>query len=154
MRPKKADLTLAIFITSARDEVFDFSYPISDAGLQIMVRDTHQTAATANPLWDLLRLIFSRTTVAWLGMALLLVLIPAHVVWVLERRREDGAISSRKYFPGIFESAYWALSTLVCADRIKMTRAALERWGGWMKQRRPRVILERVDADLLVRLSM
>jgi site-specific recombinase XerD len=39
----------------------------------------------------------------------------------------------------------------VCAERVKMTRAALDRWGSWMKQRRPRVMLERVDADLLVR---
>ncbi len=39
----------------------------------------------------------------------------------------------------------------ICAERVKTTRATLERWGGWMKQRRPRVILERVDADLLVR---
>src|SRR5260370_42118730 len=39
----------------------------------------------------------------------------------------------------------------VCAERIKSTRAALERWGSWMKQRRPRVMRERVDAGLLVR---
>lgn len=39
----------------------------------------------------------------------------------------------------------------VCPERIKSTRSALERWGSWMKQRRPRVMLERVDADLLVR---
>lgn len=36
-------------------------------------------------------------------------------------------------------------------ETVKMTRGRLERWGNWMKQRRPRVILERVDADLLVR---
>ncbi len=118
MRSKTADLTLAIIITSARDEVFDFSFPILDAGLQIMVRDTHETAATENPLWAMLRLIFSRTTVAWLGMALLLVLIPAHVVWLLERGRTDDAISSRKYFPGIFEAAYWALSTLTTQAEV------------------------------------
>ena len=112
MRSKTADLTLALLVTSARDEVFDFSYPTLEAGLQIMVRDPHQTAATENPLWAMLRLMLSRTTVAWLGMALLLVLIPAHVVWLLERRRQDGAISRRNYFPGIFEAAYWALSTL------------------------------------------
>ncbi len=112
MQSKTADITLALFITSARDEVFDFSYPTLEAGLQIMVRDTHPTSATENPLWAMLRLIFSRTTVAWLGMALFLVLIPAHVVWLLERRREDSAISRRNYFPGIFEAAYWALSTL------------------------------------------
>ena len=38
-----------------------------------------------------------------------------------------------------------------CAERVRSTRATLEPWGGWMKQRRPRVVLERVDADLLVR---
>ena len=112
MRSKTADVTLALFITSSRDEAFDFSYPILEAGLQIMVRDAHQTAATENPLWAMLRLMLSRTTVAWLGMALLLVLIPAHLVWLLDRRREDSAIASRNYFPGIFEAAYWALSTL------------------------------------------
>ncbi len=111
MRSKGADLTVAMLITSGRDEVFDFSFPTLNAGLQIMVRDTHQTAST-NPLWDLLRLIFSRTTIAWLGMALLLILIPAHLVWLLERRRKDDALSSRNYFPGIFEAGYWALSTL------------------------------------------
>jgi polar amino acid transport system substrate-binding protein len=113
MRSKSADLTVApVFITSARDEVFDFSIPTLRAGLQILVRDSGQTAQTTNPLWDMLRLIFSRTTALWLGMALLLVLIPAHLVWLFERRKQDGMISSRNYFPGIFEAMFWAISTL------------------------------------------
>jgi len=113
MRSKRADLTVApVFITSARVEAFDFSYPILEAGLQIMVRDTGEKARTANPLSDVLRLLFSRTTVLWLGMALLLVLIPAHLVWLLERRHQDGMISNRNYFPGVFEAIYWAVSTL------------------------------------------
>ena len=77
-----------------------------------MVRDTGETAQTASPLWDMLRLLFSRTTVVWLGIALLLVLIPAHLVWLFERRRQDGIISSPNYFPGIFEAFFWAISTL------------------------------------------
>jgi polar amino acid transport system substrate-binding protein len=47
-----------------------------------------------------------------LGIALLLVLIPAHLVWLIERRHEDGMISNRNYFPGILEAIYWAVSTL------------------------------------------
>ena len=87
MRCKRADLTVTpVFITSARDEVFDFSYPIMEAGLQVMVRGTGETAQTANPLWDLLRLLFSRMTAVWLGVALILVLIPAHLIWLLDRR--------------------------------------------------------------------
>ena len=83
-----------------------------ESGLQIMVLDTGQKAQTASPLWDMLRLMFSRTTVLWLGMALLLVLIPAHLVRLFERRQQTEAISSRQYFPGIFQAIFWAISTL------------------------------------------
>ncbi len=112
LRSKSVDLTVGLFITSARDEVFDFSIPTLQAGLQVMVRDTGEKAETASPVWDMLRLLFSRTTVVWLGIALLLVLIPAHLVWLFERRRQDGIISSPNYFPGIFEAFFWAISTL------------------------------------------
>ena len=112
MRSKNADLTLGLFITSGRDEVFDFSIPTLQAGLQVMVRDTGEKTQTANPLSDLLRLLFSRTTVLWLGMALLIVLIPAHMIWFLDRRQEDSMLSNRNYFPGIFEVIYWGLSSL------------------------------------------
>jgi polar amino acid transport system substrate-binding protein len=123
MRSKRLDIVVVpIAITSARDEEFDFTLPLVSAGLQTMVRDTHQQAQIKNPLWDMLHLIVSRTTAAWLGMAVLLVLIPAHVVWLLERRHEDGMISSRKYFPGIFEAIYWALSTLTSQAQTMPSR--------------------------------
>ena len=113
MRSNKADLTvIPLFITSARDAEFDFSLPTMEAGVQVMVRDTHQSTQAENPLWDMLRLMLSRTTILWLGMAVLLVVIPAHLIWLFERQREEGMAWSRKYFPGIFEAAYWALSTL------------------------------------------
>ncbi|MFZ2061760.1 MAG: transporter substrate-binding domain-containing protein [Candidatus Binatus sp.] len=112
LRSKNADLIVGIFITSARDTDFDFSIPTLQAGLQIMVRDTGQTAQTTSPLRDMLRLLFSRTTMVWLGIALVLVLIPAHIVWLFERRRPNGIISGPNYFPGIFEAFFWAISTL------------------------------------------
>jgi polar amino acid transport system substrate-binding protein len=92
LRSKNADLTLGLFITSARDTDFDFSIPTLQAGLKVMVRDTGEKAETASPLLDKLRLLFSRTTLVWLGIALLLVLIPAHLVWLFERRRPNGII--------------------------------------------------------------
>ena len=112
MRSKSVDLVLGLFITSARDQDFDFSIPTLQAGLQIMVRDNGEKAGTANPLSDLLRLLFSRTTLLWLGVALLIVLIPAHLIWLLDRRDSDGMLSNRSYFPGIFEAIYWGLSSL------------------------------------------
>ena len=77
MRSNKADLTvIPLFITSARDAEFDFSLPTMEAGVQVMVRDTHQTMQAEDPLWDMLRLMLSRTTILWLGMAVLLVRYP------------------------------------------------------------------------------
>ena len=112
LRSKQADLGVsAIFITVERDREFDFSYPILEAGQQVMVRDTDR-GVTVNPLRELLRL-FSKTTGIWLGTALLLVLIPAHVVWLLERRHKEGIIPTQRYFPGIFYAAYWSASTLL-----------------------------------------
>jgi polar amino acid transport system substrate-binding protein len=112
LRSKNADLTLSLFITSARDQEFDFSIPTIQAGLQIMVRDTGEKAQTVNPLWDMLRLIFSQTTLLWLGMALLLVVIPAHVIWFLDRRDPNSMLSNRNYCPGIFEVIYWGVASL------------------------------------------
>jgi polar amino acid transport system substrate-binding protein len=115
LRSKSADLTPSATITSARDEAFDFSYPIFETGLQIMVPETGAPQATASrltPVLDMLRLLFSRTTIEWMGVGLLLVLIPAHLVWSLERRHENGIISNRNYFPGIFQACFWGLSSL------------------------------------------
>lgn len=112
LRSKAADITIVpVLITLARDEIFDFSLPIMQSGFQVMVRDTGEPNTT-NPLEALLLLLFSKTTLVWLGIASLLVLIPAHLIWLFERRRKDGIISDTNYFPGIFEAMYWAVSCL------------------------------------------
>jgi len=112
LQSKSADLSPGIIITSARDAAFDFSYPIVETGLQIMVRGTGATGGTTTPIVDMLRLLFSYTTIEWFGVALVLVLIPAHLVYFLERRHQNGIISNLHYFPGIFQAYYWGLATL------------------------------------------
>lgn len=112
VRTGKADMGVAaISITSAREAEFEFSHPILNAGLQIMVRGGGQEAQSS-PLRDLMSLLFSWTSLAWLGIALLLILIPAHIVWYLERDHKDGIIPSQNYIPGIFYALYWAAGTL------------------------------------------
>ncbi|HWA47485.1 MAG TPA: transporter substrate-binding domain-containing protein [Dongiaceae bacterium] len=101
----------AISITSAREAKFDFSLPMLNAGLQIMVRGKGREAEP-NPLRDLLELLFSKAILVWLGIAFVLILIPAHVVWLLERRHQGGILPSEKYFPGIFHALFWAAGTL------------------------------------------
>lgn len=112
VRGGKAHLGVgAISVTSAREAEFDFSQPIMNAGLQILVRGAGKDS-DSNPLMDVLKLLFSWTSLAWLGIAALLVLIPAHIVWWFERDKDGGIIPTRDYVPGIFYALYWAAGTL------------------------------------------
>lgn len=112
VRSNKAEIGVAaISITSAREIEFEFSQPILNAGLQIMIRGGGRDG-DANPLGDLLGLLFSKTSLVWLGVALLMILIPAHIVWFLERRHDSGIIPTDKYIPGIFYAMHWSAATL------------------------------------------
>lgn len=112
LRDGKGDLGIsAISITAAREQEFDFSQPMMNAGLQIMIRSSGD--ANPSPLSDLLGQLFSWTSLVWLGVAALLIIVPAHIVWFVERNHENTALPSRKYIPGIFHVLYWAAGTLI-----------------------------------------
>jgi polar amino acid transport system substrate-binding protein len=112
MRAKRIDLVASpVFITSERDEEFDFSHPVMETGLGIMVLEA--AAGSSDPLHDLLRIFLSPTILVWLGVGLLFILIPAHIIWFLDRRSPDGIFPTEKYFPGIFHAMFWAASALV-----------------------------------------
>jgi polar amino acid transport system substrate-binding protein len=114
MRAKRIDLVVSpVFITSARDEEFDFSHPVMETGLGIMVREAATAGSADHPLRDLLHIFLSPTILVWLGIGLLLILIPAHIVWFLDRRSPDDIIPTEKYFPGIFHAMFWAASALI-----------------------------------------
>jgi polar amino acid transport system substrate-binding protein len=115
----KADLGIAaVSITAERDKEFDFSQPIMNAGLQTLIRGKSQSG-TSTPLEGLLRLLFSPIILVWLGIALLLIIIPAHLVWLLERNKPDGMIPEPSYIPGIFHALWWAAGTLATqADQM------------------------------------
>jgi polar amino acid transport system substrate-binding protein len=105
---KKVDLGIAaISISAERERKFDFSQPIFSGGLQIMVRDPRSGGTAVNPLKN----IFTSTLPQLVGLALLMVAIVAHVVWLVERHHAEAMISKR-YFPGIFDAAWWAAATL------------------------------------------
>lgn len=111
---KRADsAAAAISITSDRSEVMDFSQPILNAGLQIAV-PTGAVERSQPGLADFLKLLFSKTMAVWLLAALALTVIPAHVIWLLERRHADSMVS-RSYFPGIFQAFGWGLGMLAAA---------------------------------------
>ncbi|ESQ88667.1 transporter substrate-binding domain-containing protein [Asticcacaulis benevestitus] len=101
----------AVSITAERDLQFDFSQPILNGGLQILVR-SERANPESTALTSLLKLLFSPAVLVWLGIAVLLTIIPAHIVWFVERRHPEGMIGSKSYFPGIFQAFFWGLGTL------------------------------------------
>jgi polar amino acid transport system substrate-binding protein len=124
VKSKQAVLGIAaISITAEREVDLDFSQPMFDAGLQILVP---AQASRANVVSALISGVFSAAVLPTLGVVLLIILIPAHLVWWFERRNPTGMLAHREYFPGIFEACWWAASTLA-TQADQMPRAALAR---------------------------
>lgn len=112
----------AISITAEREMDWDFSQPMFDAGLQIM---TTAQSSESNILSNIVAGIFTRQFLAIVGIIVLIVLLPAHIVWFFERRSSSGLLTRRSYFPGIFEAAWWAAATLATqADQMPKSAAA------------------------------
>lgn len=113
MLSKKADVVVAPAVyTKQLDEEFDFSHPVLNAGFLVTVLDRGGMAAP-NPLLDLVHLIFSQALLVWLGIGLVLILIPAHMFWLLDRGSEDRISPDKRYFPGIFHAMLWTSTALV-----------------------------------------
>jgi polar amino acid transport system substrate-binding protein len=115
----QADVGIAaISITSQREERFDFSHPIFDGSLQILVRSQNRAAP------NLISVLFSPALLQLFGLMGLLLLIPAHIIWFTERKHPDSGVSPT-YFPGIFEACWWAAATLATqADSMPKTAIA------------------------------
>jgi polar amino acid transport system substrate-binding protein len=113
----------AISITAERELQWDFSQPMFDAGLQILVQAKGSRGGVFRAIIDGL---FSSAVLPILGLVLLIILLPAHLVWFFERRNPTGMLNHPGYFPGIFETCWWAASTLA-TQADQMPRAALAR---------------------------
>lgn len=120
----------AISITAEREMQWDFSQPMFDAGLQILVSaQTSESGILANIIAG----VFSPTFWQLIGAILLAILLPAHIVWFFERRPVGGLLANKSYFPGIFEAAWWSLASLAAqADQMPKSAAARVAAVFWM----------------------
>jgi polar amino acid transport system substrate-binding protein len=96
----------AISITAAREQQFDFSQPMFESGLQILVASEEDGGFTLRKLLG----YFTQGAMPYLlGILALLILIPGHLVWWAERKHAQSSFS-RDYVPGVFQAMAWALS--------------------------------------------
>jgi polar amino acid transport system substrate-binding protein len=123
VKSKQVDLAVgAISVTAQREQEIDFSQPIFDSGLQILV----QSQGTKGSVWRLLSLIFNPALLNLLGIMLIIILIPGHIVWLVERNHKGGFLQNSSYFPGIFKAFWWAAATLA-TQAEEMPKGALGR---------------------------
>jgi polar amino acid transport system substrate-binding protein len=91
MKSDQGDVAIAaISITSQREQEFDFSQPMFDSGLQILVRNENSGALNVGQIWNLLT---SGAMPFLLSLLALLILIPAHFAWFAERRHDNRLFS-------------------------------------------------------------
>ena len=98
-----------VAITESREEIVDFSLPVLDTGLTILVPN-ESSRGVADRMLSFFRAIAS-SDLPWLlvvfGVA---VLVAAHLIWWLERHHNpDFAVPYRR---GIWDSFYWSVVTM------------------------------------------
>lgn len=124
VKSKEAELGIAaISITADREAELDFSQPMFDAGLQILIP---APGTEANMMTGIILAIFNSSFGPIFGLVLLTVVVTGHLVWFFERRRPNGMLATTSYFPGIFEACWWAASTLA-TQADQMPRSAVAR---------------------------
>jgi polar amino acid transport system substrate-binding protein len=113
-----SDIGIAgISMTDEREQLVDFSYPMFNAGLQIMVPDR------ATLSWqDALKNAFSGDLLRILGLMVGVIIFAAHVIWLVERRIDPNY--PRAYLAGVGEGIWRAginLATGGFGDRAPST---------------------------------
>jgi polar amino acid transport system substrate-binding protein len=106
----------AISITAQREKTFEFSQPMFRSGLSIMV-------PSASGGLNMMGMVFSIEMLKVVGIFLLVLLIPAHLIWFLARGRDEGLPISQSYFAGIIDAIFWCAESMGGAAQAHPQRA-------------------------------
>ncbi len=108
LKTKQADVGIAaISITSDREKAIDFTTPYYESGLAILAR------AQGKGVLSIMKETFWNATMGKAALVLVVILlICAHLVWFFERRNNAEQFP-QPYAKGIWESSWWAISTIL-----------------------------------------
>lgn len=117
VQSNQVDLGIAgISITKDREQLLDFSQPMFNSGLKILV-PAHQNDAGVSILLQLL----TPNLLVIFGILLVVVIGVGHLVWFFERKNPA---FRHTYFAGVGEGIWWAASSLLGgADKMPQSIA-------------------------------
>ncbi len=117
VQSNQVDLGIAgISITKDREQLLDFSQPMFNSGLKILV-PAHQNDAGVSILLQLL----TPNLLVILGILLVVIIGVGHLVWFFERKNPA---FRHTYFAGVGEGIWWAASSLLGgADKMPQSIA-------------------------------
>lgn len=105
-----ADLAVGgLAVTAAREDVVDFTQPVLDTGLQVMVPADDAPGLLAR-IASLARAILLSELPWLIALFVGVLLLTAHVMWLLERARNPDFAAPYRH--GILDSFWWAVVTL------------------------------------------
>ena len=111
VREGRADMAIsAISITAERARIYDFSQPMFDSGLQIMI--TADRSQAGSSLGSLFTLFSSKALRELLIVLVILIALPVPFVWLVERRHPKSFVPSDKKRNEAVKSLWWTSSTL------------------------------------------
>lgn len=117
LKQDEADLAFGgIAITSQRQAELEFSFPIFEAGLMILVRQEESVSLTS--------FFFSHTVWTAICLLVLSLVLAGHAFWVLEGARNPQLGAS--YFKAVPRAIWWAsttISTVGYGDIVPLTNA-------------------------------
>ncbi len=123
------DLAIAnISITSDREKTMDFSQPIYDSGLQILVPKGGGAS--------LMKIIWDSGLLMIVGFAVLVLLAIAHILWFFERNVKGARHDYFRddYFGGVWDAFWWAFIIMTMGGfekevpHTKLSRALAMFW--------------------------
>ena len=98
-----------IGITSKREKYLDFSHIYFEAGLQVMVLEG-SGSALREVMSKIHSVLFSSELIYGVGIFFFILLMAAHLIWILERR--ENPQFPKNYTTGIWQSLWWAVVTV------------------------------------------
>jgi polar amino acid transport system substrate-binding protein len=108
---KEVDLSIgAITINDAREKQVDFSQPMFNSGLTILVRtDGKQTFSIISQFRELFS---SSWFIIFVSFACLFTLLLSVFMYFIERRKRDGFLDTRSPLRGIVSAYWWGITAL------------------------------------------